>query len=222
MSTPGPGREILDDVRTELRRRRTQLAAALTYVVLGAGGIYLFSSLGADSDEWYDSVDRTTLALVAIGLLSLGIVCGAVTIMMDRRRAQGPRERSTALPIHRGRVMTAMAVGAVLIGAGAVALRSWSAAAEPLTLQEVAEATCGDDYEVRRVSELGPFIREAADCQDALVVLFDGRHARDSYVQSATESGPVLVGSNWAVDGRLAVMEAVKAVIGGSIEGASP
>jgi hypothetical protein len=36
MSAPGPLREVLDDVGSELVLRRTQVLAALTYVVVGA------------------------------------------------------------------------------------------------------------------------------------------------------------------------------------------
>jgi hypothetical protein len=216
-----PGREILDDVLTELRRRRTQLLAALTYIVLGAGAIYLFSSLGADSDEWYDTVDRTTLAGVGIGLLALAIMLGAGTLTVDRKLSQRQYGPTSTPRLRRGRVVAAMAVAAVLIGGGVVALRSWSAADEPLRLDQVAQAACGDDYDVRPAGELDPFIREGAGCDDVQVVLFDGRHGRDSFVQSATESGPVLVGSNWAVNAEVPVLRKAQAVIGGSIEGPS-
>lgn len=218
MSSQGPLREIWDDLRTEARRRRAQLLAASSYVALVAGGLYLYSSTGPDSDEWYDSVDRTTLAGVGIGLLALGVVLGAVSLRVDRILQRSTTLQVAPQPLRRARVITAMAVGAVLIVAGIVAVRVWYAADEPLTLAQVAEAACGEGYEVRDAGERHPLAREGADCAGAEIALFDGPHARDGYVEAATEYGPVLVGTNWAVGADEPVLEDVQAAIGGRME----
>ena len=120
-------REILSDVGQEVRDRRAQLVEALAYVVLLAGGLYLFSAVGADSGNWYDVTRRTTLAAIGIGLLCGGLLLSALALVVDagvRRRA-----RPGAVPRHlrsRRRVYGAMAVGALLAGAGATALVAWS------------------------------------------------------------------------------------------------
>lgn len=219
MSGQSPLREIWDDLRTEARQRRAQLLAAVTYVALGAGGLYLYSSIGPDSDDWYDSVDRTTLAGVGIGLLALGVSLGAVSLLVDRTLQRSTTLRSAPKPLRRGRLLAAIAVGAVLIVAGVVAIRVWYPAAETLPLDVVAEAACGDTYEVREAGDRAPLTREGADCAGAEIALFDGPHARDGYVAAVTESGPVLVGTNWAVHADDTVLKEAQAAIGGRIEG---
>jgi heme/copper-type cytochrome/quinol oxidase subunit 2 len=128
MSTPGPMREVLDDVRTELRLRRAQVLAGLTYVSVAAGGLYLLSSLGKDSAMHWDSMDRSTVASIGIALLVLGCVLGGVTLMVDR--AVRHTERSTSgrpVPLRsRVGVVIAMVIAAALTTVGVVAVLGWS------------------------------------------------------------------------------------------------
>ena len=127
MSHTGPLREVLDDVRTELWLRRAQVLAALTYVVIGFGAIYLMSSVGEDSGALWDSVDRTTLAAIGVGSLAVGVALGGVTLAVDRdvRRRQVPGAPPRYVR-RRKRVVVAMLVGTVLIAAGLSALSRWS------------------------------------------------------------------------------------------------
>jgi len=127
VSSPGLLREILDDARTELWARRSQVLAALTYVLVGFGVLYLLSSRGADSGQWYDTQERTTLAAVGVVLLGLGVLLGAVTLAVDHdvRRRHVPRT-SSDLPCNRGRVVAVMVVGAALVAVGLSALATWT------------------------------------------------------------------------------------------------
>jgi len=87
-SSADPLREIVHDLVIEVRDRRAQLLAALTYVVLAAGGLFLFSSIGEDSGQRYDNVARTTLAWVGMVILA---VLGVLTLLVHtnvRRRMQ--------------------------------------------------------------------------------------------------------------------------------------
>jgi len=123
----GPVREVLDDVGRELRDRRAQVVEGLAYVVLLAGVLYLFSSVGQDSGNWYDVTHRTTLAAIGIGLLLGGAAVAALALVVD-----GQVRRSTrpgAVPRHiksRRRVYGAMALGVALAAAGTLALIAWS------------------------------------------------------------------------------------------------
>jgi uncharacterized membrane protein HdeD (DUF308 family) len=126
MSGPGLLQEILDDVRTELWRRRSQVLAGLTYVLVGFGALYLMSSRGADSGQWYDTQERTTLAAVGIALLAVGVLLGAVTLAVDRRirRTLVPGTGAGQLCCRR-RVVAVLVVGTALVVVGAAALASW-------------------------------------------------------------------------------------------------
>ena len=117
-SLPGPGplRDVLVDVRTELWQRRARLLAGLTYVMVGFGSLYLLSSTPRDSGQRWDSMERTTVAIIGVGLLALGVLLGAVTLVVDRSVRR--REMVGAAPGHvhsRGRVIAAMLIGATLI-----------------------------------------------------------------------------------------------------------
>jgi hypothetical protein len=126
-SSADPLREILHDLVTEVRDRRAQLLAALTYVVLASGGLFLFSSIGEDSGDAYDTVARTTLAGVSIGILSAGVLLGALTLAVDagvRRRVRpGALRRHVQ---HRIWMVMAMTAGVALIATGSWALTRWS------------------------------------------------------------------------------------------------
>lgn len=118
---PGPVREVLDDLVTQLRRRRAQLLEAVTCIVLLAGALYLFSSIGEDSGNWYDTVQRSTLAAIGVGLLLLSVALGGVTLAVDR----GVRRRAQpgALPYHlrsRRRLVGAMVLAGLLAAGGLV------------------------------------------------------------------------------------------------------
>jgi hypothetical protein len=123
----GPVREVLDDVRTELWDRRAQVVAALGYVVLTAGVLYLFSSIGADSRNWYDVTHRTTLAAIGIGLLLGCLPVFAAALVVDGRVRRDARPG--AVPRHlrsRRRIQLVMLAAALLAAAGAAALAAWS------------------------------------------------------------------------------------------------
>ena len=127
MSTPGPMREVLDDVRTELGLRRAQVLAGLRYVAVAAGGLYLLSSRGKDSAMHWDSMDRSTVASIGIALLAVGFVLGGVTLMVDRavRRAERRASRRS-VPLHtRVGVVIAMVIAAALTSVGVVAVLGW-------------------------------------------------------------------------------------------------
>jgi hypothetical protein len=112
----GPLREVLEDVRAELWQRRAGLLAGLTYVMVGFGALYLLSSTPRDSGQRWDSMERTTVAVIGIGLLAAGVLLGAVTLVVDRSVRR--REVLGAPPSHvhsRGRVIGAMVIGVVLI-----------------------------------------------------------------------------------------------------------
>jgi len=127
MSNPSLLREILDDVRTELWQRRSQVLAGLTYVVAGFGALYLMSSRAADSGQWYDSQERTTLAAVGIGLLAVGVLLGAVTLAVDREIRRGLVATPGAGQLcSRARVVAVMVIGTALVVVGSKALASWS------------------------------------------------------------------------------------------------
>lgn len=126
LATPDPIREVLDDARTELSNRRAQVLGGLTYLVIGAGALFLFSSIGEDSRQWYDTTPRTSLAWAGIVILAVGIAVGVVTLLVDAnvRRRTRPYGRLHPLGSRRG-VMAAMAVAVVLIALGLFALATW-------------------------------------------------------------------------------------------------
>ena len=127
MSEVSVVREVLDDVRGELWHRRAQVCAALSYVVLLFGFLVLFSSIGEDSHHWYDTVERTTLTAVGIGMLALFLALGALTLAVDKdvRRRTVPGAEPRYLRSRR-RFVTALACGVALCGAGVVALATWA------------------------------------------------------------------------------------------------
>ena len=122
-SGPGPVREVVEDLVHQVRQRRAQVLEALTYVVLLGGGLYLFSAIGEDSRNWYDTVARTTLGAIGVGVLLLGVLLGGLTLAVDRSVRR--RTQPGALPCHlrsRRRLTAAMGAGALLAAAGLVAL----------------------------------------------------------------------------------------------------
>jgi len=123
MSTPGPLREIIDDARYELGRRRAQLLAWLAYLAIAAGGFYLMSSTARDSGQVYDSMDRTTVAIIGLGLVGLGIALGIATLAVDQRvRRAEPTAPRRPVPLRsRTGVRLAIVMGAVLAALRVVA-----------------------------------------------------------------------------------------------------
>ena len=127
MAEQGLLQEVVDDLRTELRRHRVQVLAGVAYVVLGAGGILLFSAVGEDSGDFADVHRRTTLAAIGTGVLALGVLLCAATLVVDalvRRRAAAAYELRH-LPERRRLVLVTVG-GAVLVALGIVALARWS------------------------------------------------------------------------------------------------
>jgi hypothetical protein len=126
LAGPDPFREVLDDLRTELSNRRAQALGLLTHLVVGAGALFLFSSIGEDSRQWYDTTPRTSLAWAGIVILAVGIGVGVVTLLVDKnvRRRTRPYGRLHPLGSRRA-VLAAMAVAAALIALGLFALATW-------------------------------------------------------------------------------------------------
>jgi hypothetical protein len=126
LSAPALLREFFDDARTELSNRRAQALGGLTYLVVGAGAVFLFSFIGEDSGLWYDTVERTTLAWTGLVLLAVGIVLGAVTLLVDThvRRRMKPYGRLHPLG-SRLRLIATVAGAAALIALGLFALATW-------------------------------------------------------------------------------------------------
>ena len=126
LAGPDPFREVLDDLRTELSNRRAQALGLLTYLVVGAGALFLFSSIGEDLRQWYDTTPRTSLAWAGIVILAVGIGVGVVTLLVDKnvRRRTRPYGRLHPLGSRRA-VLAAMAVAAALIALGLFALATW-------------------------------------------------------------------------------------------------
>lgn len=120
-------REVVDEVRHEVRRRPVQLLAATAYVLLAIGGLYLFSSVGEDSRTVSDVHRRTTLAAVGTGLLGLGVVVCGATFVLDRtaRRRVDAGPYGRVLP-NRRRLGGMTVLGTALAGLGVWALTRWS------------------------------------------------------------------------------------------------
>jgi hypothetical protein len=129
LPAPDPFREVLDDLRTELSNRRAQVLGVVTYLVVGAGALFMFSSIGEDSRQWYDTVPRTTLAWAGIAILVVAILLGVVTLLVDTNVRRRTRKYGRLHPLaSRRRVMAAMAVAAALIALGLYALATWGPA----------------------------------------------------------------------------------------------
>lgn len=127
MADDGVLREVLDDLRHEAHRRRVQLLAALAYLVMAGGVLYLFSSIGEDSGSFEDVHDRTVLAGVGTGLTAAGVVLCVLTLVAERRVRLDPTpgREPGALP-SRGRLVGATVLGATLVVLGLVALGRWT------------------------------------------------------------------------------------------------
>jgi len=127
VSTSGPLREIIDDARYEVGRRRAQLLAWLTYLAIAAGALYLMSSTARDSGQVYDSMDRTTVAIIGFGLVGLGVLLGVVTLAVDQQARRGERTAFRRWVPLRSRVgvWLAIVLGAVLAALRLVAFTDW-------------------------------------------------------------------------------------------------
>ena len=87
------------DVWTEVRARRAQLMAALMYVFLVFGVLWVFSAIGRDSIYFWDTVERSTNAIVGVVILGLALPFGVAALVFYRRDGQLslPGERSLGL-----------------------------------------------------------------------------------------------------------------------------
>lgn len=104
----------------------------------------------------------------------------------------------------------------------AVKKSSASPSAKLLTLEQVAAAACAGKRVVKaKPDELEWFTSEGASCADDTisVALFEGPGARDSWEAVAKENGVVLVGTNWSVTAKRAVLDKTQQAIGGHIAG---
>jgi hypothetical protein len=104
------------EMRTELRARRAQVMAILMYAVLVFGLLWIFSAIGRDSIYFWDTVERSTNAIVGVVLLGLTLPFGVAALVFTRRDRQTslPGERSVGLQ-HPGRIVIVMAVVVALM-----------------------------------------------------------------------------------------------------------
>ena len=104
------------EMRTELRARRAQVMAILMYAVLVFGLLWIFSAIGRDSIYFWDTVERSTNAIVGVVLLGLTLPVGVAALVFARRDGQTslPGERSVGLQ-HPGRIVVVMAVVVALM-----------------------------------------------------------------------------------------------------------
>jgi hypothetical protein len=104
------------EMRTELRARRAQVMATLMYAVLVFGLLWLFSAIGRDSIYWWDTVERSTNAIVGVVLLGLTFPFGVAALVFNRRdgRVYAPGERPLGLR-RPGRVVVALVLAAALM-----------------------------------------------------------------------------------------------------------
>jgi hypothetical protein len=104
------------EMRTELRARRAQVMAILMYAVLVFGLLWIFSAIGRDSIYFWDTVERSTNAIVGVVLLGLTLPFGVAALVFARRDGQAslPGERSVGLQ-HPGRIVIVMAVVVALM-----------------------------------------------------------------------------------------------------------
>ena len=104
------------EMRTELRARRAQVMAVLMYAVLVFGLLWIFSAIGRDSIYFWDTVERSTNAIVGVVLLGLTLPFGVAALVFARRDGQTslPGERSVGLQ-HPGRIVIVMAVVVALM-----------------------------------------------------------------------------------------------------------
>jgi uncharacterized BrkB/YihY/UPF0761 family membrane protein len=96
---------------SEVRARRAQVLAALMYVFLVFGGLWVFSALGRDSLYWWDTVERSTNAIVGVVILGLALPFGVAALVLYRRdgRTSVPGERSSGLQ-HPGWIVIGLVV----------------------------------------------------------------------------------------------------------------
>jgi uncharacterized membrane protein YidH (DUF202 family) len=79
--------ELRAELRQDLRVHRAQILAAMAYVVFGLGGLYVFSAIGEDTGGAWDTVRRSTNAVIGVLLLVAGLpfaVAALVTYRRDR------------------------------------------------------------------------------------------------------------------------------------------
>lgn len=126
MSEPGLLREVVDDLRDEWRVRRVQVLAVAAYVVLLAGGLYLFSSVGEDSRTFSDVHRRTTLAAVGTGLLAFGVLLSVTALAVERAVRLHPTPGRHLLLPNRRWLAVATACGCLLTALRVVALGRWT------------------------------------------------------------------------------------------------
>ena len=119
MRTLEAGSELLSD----LRARRARLAAGVMYVLFGFGMLWLFSAIGLDSIFWWDTVPRSTNAVVGVVLLGLSLPPGVAALLLHRRdrRPHAPGEISLELR-HPGAVAVALVVAVVTMAVVLAAL----------------------------------------------------------------------------------------------------
>ena len=100
----------------EVCERRARVCALLMYAVFGFGGIYLFSAIGPDSNEFWDTQDQSSNAVIGVVLLGLGLPFGVASLVSHRRDRREYSAGQTSHELqHPGGVVAAMVVAAALI-----------------------------------------------------------------------------------------------------------
>ena len=86
------------------------------YVFLVFGGLWTFSAIGRDSIYWWDTVERSTNAIVGVVLMALALPFGVAALIFYRRdqNTGAPGERSLGLR-RPGLVIGALVVAAALM-----------------------------------------------------------------------------------------------------------
>jgi len=100
----------------------TRVVAGLSWLLLGAGLIWLVSAAAPDSGYAWDSVRQSTNAWIGIGLVTAAVPAGVAALVLDRprrRRARVPGETRAGIR-HPTALAAALAVAAVVAVALAV------------------------------------------------------------------------------------------------------
>ncbi len=104
------------EIRAGLSARRAQVLAAVMYALFVFGGLWTFSAIGRDSIYWWDTVERSTNAIVGVILLGLALPFGVAALLFYRRDGQTslPGERSVGLQ-HPGRILVVLVLAVALM-----------------------------------------------------------------------------------------------------------
>lgn len=112
--------------RAEFGRQRARAVAALAYLFLGAGALWLVSAIGKDSHYWYDTVEQSTNAAVGVALLGIALPFGVWALFLDRKDQHLYAPGETALGLRRPRqLLGCLVVAAIAMLAVTAVLLGW-------------------------------------------------------------------------------------------------